>query len=171
MASLIEELVDVLGREEKIYADLIPIQEEKLRAVIANDLDAMRRLSDDEQNLVDEAGNLETKRIRIVKDISTVLGKGSGIMDLEQIVAALKNQPEEQKILRELHDRLRRTVSRLQELNVQNKDLLSQAMEMVEFNMNVIRSTRMSSGSSNYSSSAAQVDLPAMEAGTFDAKQ
>ena len=171
MASLIEELVDVLGREEKIYADLIPIQEEKLRAVIANDLDAMRRLSDDEQNLVDEAGNLETKRIRIVKDISTVLGKGSGIMDLEQIVAALKNQPEEQKILRELHDRLRRTVSRLQELNVQNKDLLSQAMEMVEFNMNVIRSTRMSSGSSNCSSSAAQVDLPDMEAGTFDAKQ
>ena len=171
MASLIEELVDVLGREEKIYADLIPIQEEKLRAVIANDLDVMRRLSDDEQNLVDEAGNLETKRIRIVKDISTVLGKGSGIMDLEQIVAALKNQPEEQKILRELHDRLRRTVSRLQELNVQNKDLLSQAMEMVEFNMNVIRSTRMSSGSSNYSSSAAQVDLPDMEAGTFDAKQ
>lgn len=171
MASLIEELVDTLGREEKIYADLIPIQEEKLRAVIANDLDAMRRLSDDEQNLVDEVGNLETKRIRIVKDISTVLGKGSGIMNLEQIVATLKNQPKEQKILCELHDRLRRTVSRLQELNVQNKDLLSQAMEMVEFNMNVIRSTRMSSGSSNYSSSAAQVDLPDMETGTFDAKQ
>lgn len=171
MASLIEELVDTLGREEKIYADLIPIQEEKLRAVIANDLDAMRRLSDDEQNLVDEVGNLETKRIRIVKDISTVLGKGSGIMNLEQIVATLKNQPKEQKKLCELHDRLRRTVSRLQELNVQNKDLLSQAMEMVEFNMNVIRSTRMSSGSSNYSSSAAQVDLPDMETGTFDAKQ
>lgn len=171
MASLIEELMDTLDREEKIYAGLIPIQEEKLRAVIANDLDSMRELSDNEQNLVDEVGNLETKRIRIVKDISTVLGKGSGIMNLEQIVATLKNQPEEQKILRELHDRLRRTVGRLQELNVQNKDLLSQAMEMVEFNMNVIRSTRMSSGSSNYSSSAAQVDLPDMETGTFDAKQ
>lgn len=171
MASLIEELVDTLDREEKIYSDLIPIQEEKLRAVIANDLDAMRGLSDKEQGLVDEVGNLETKRVRIVKDISTVLGKGSGIMNMEQIVETLKNQPEEQKILRELHDRLRRTVGRLQELNVQNKDLLSQAMEMVEFNMNVIRSTRMSSGSSNYSSSAAQVDLPDVETGTFDAKQ
>ena len=42
---------------------------------------------------------------------------------------------------------------------------------MVEFNMNVIRSTRMSSGSSNYSSNAAQVDVPDIEAGTFDAKQ
>lgn len=171
MASLIEELVDTLDREEKIYSDLIPIQEEKLRAVIANDLDAMRGLSDKEQGLVDEVGNLETKRVRIVKDISTVLGKGSGIMNMEQIVETLKNQPEEQKILRELHDRLRRTVGRLQELNIQNKDLLSQAMEMVEFNMNVIRSTRMSSGSSNYSSSAAQVDLPDVETGTFDAKQ
>ncbi len=92
-------------------------------------------------------------------------------MKLEQIVQTLKNQPDEQKKLQELHDRLRRTIARLQELNVQNKDLLDQVLEMVEFNMNVIRSTRMSSGSSNYSSSAAQVDLPDMEAGMFDAKQ
>ena len=92
-------------------------------------------------------------------------------MKLENMIDALKNQPKEQKILQELHDRLRRTISRLQDLNIRNKELLNQAMEMVEFNMNVIRSTRMSSGSSNYSSNAAQVDVPDIEAGTFDAKQ
>lgn len=150
---------------------MIPIQEDKLRAIVANDLAAIGRLSDEEQKLVDEVGVLETKRIRIANDIATVLGKPPGAMKLENMIDALKNQPKEQKILQELHDRLRRTISRLQDLNIRNKELLNQAMEMVEFNMNVIRSTRMSSGSSNYSSNAAQVDVPDIEAGTFDAKQ
>ena len=171
MASLMEELVETLNREEQLYADLIPIQEDKLRAIVANDLAAIGRLSDEEQKLVDEVGVLETKRILIANDIATVLGKPPGAMKLENMIDALKNQPKEQKILQELHDRLRRTISRLQDLNIRNKELLNQAMEMVEFNMNVIRSTRMSSGSSNYSSNAAQVDVPDIEAGTFDAKQ
>ncbi len=171
MASLMEELVETLNREEQLYADLIPIQEDKLRAIVANDLAAIGRLSDEEQKLVDEVGVLETKRIRIANDIATVLGKPPGAMKLENMIDALKNQPKEQKILQELHDRLRRTISRLQDLNIRNKELLNQAMEMVEFNMNVIRSTRMSSGSSNYSSNAAQADVPDIEAGTFDAKQ
>ena len=171
MASLIEELVDTLEREEKLYADLIPIQEEKKRAIVANDLEAIGRLADEEQKLVDCIGNLETKRIRIADDIATVLGKPPGTMKLEHIIRTLKNQPGEQKTLQDLHDRLKRTIGRLQDLNVQNKDLLQEAMEMLEFNMNVIRSTRMSSGSSNYSSDAAQVDMPAYGAGSFDAKQ
>ncbi len=171
MASLIEELIDTLDREEKLYANLIPVQEEKIRAIIANDLDALGRLSGSEQKLVDEVTNLENKRIRVSDDIATVLGKRPGSMNLEQIVQALKNQPEEQKTLKNLHDRLRRTMARLQELNVQNKALLQEALEMVEFNMNVIRSTRMSSGSSNYSNTAAQVDMLDMGAGMFDAKQ
>ncbi len=171
MASLIEELIGTLDREEKLYANLIPVQEEKIRAIVANDLDALGRLSSEEQKMMDEVGNLEAGRMRVTEDIATVLGKASGDMNLEQIIQALGKQPGEQKKLQHLHDKLRRTVARLQELNAQNKELLTQALEMVEYNMNVIRSTRMSSGSSNYSSDAAQVDMPAYGAGSFDAKQ
>lgn len=171
MASLIEELMDTLDQEEKLYADLIPMQEEKKRAIVANDLNAIGKLGDEEQALVDRIGNLETKRMRIADDIATVLGKPPGTMKLEHIIRTLKNQPGEQKALQKLHDRLKRTIGRLQDLNIQNKELLQEAMEMLEFNMNVIRSTRMSSGSSNYSSNAAQVDLPEVGGGTFDAKQ
>ncbi len=171
MASLIEELIDTLDKEDQIYKNLIPIQEEKMRAVVANDLNSLTRISGDEQKLVDQIANLENKRQRVTDDITTVLGKAPGSMNLDKIVQALEKEPKDQKKLQELHDRLRRTVARLQELNGQNRDLLSQALEMVEFNMNVIRSTRMSSGSSNYSSNAAQVDAPDMGVGMFDAKQ
>lgn len=171
MASLIEELIDTLDKEEKLYANLIPVQEEKVRAVVANDLKALQRISGQEQVLVDQVANLEKKRERVSQDIATVLGKRPESITLEQISEALKKQPEEQKKIQKLHDRIRRTVSRLQDLNVQNQKLLNQALEMVEYNMNVIRSTRMSSGSSNYSSNAAQVDMMEPGAGSFDAKQ
>ena len=55
--------------------------------------------------------------------------------------------------------------------NNQNKQLLKEAIDMVEYNMNVIRSTRMSSGSSNYSSDASEVAGMAPQHGMFDAKQ
>lgn len=171
MASLMEELIDTLDKEDRLYADLIPIQEEKIRAIIANDLDSLSRLQGQEQVLVDQVGNLENKRLHVTEDIATVLGIKPEEMNLEKLVNKLNNQPKEKETLEKLHDRLKQTMGRLQELNLQNKKLLTEALEMVEFNMNVIRSTRMSSGSSNYSSNAAQVDIGDYGAGMFDAKQ
>lgn len=106
MASLIEELIGTLDREEKIYANLIPVQEEKIRAIVANDLEALGRLSGEEQKMMDEVGNLEVRRMRVTEDIATVLGKASGDMNLEQIIQALGKQPDEQKKLQRLHDKL-----------------------------------------------------------------
>ena len=160
MASLMEELIQTLDAEEKCYSQLIPIEEEKTRAIIANDLEALQDITVREHDLVDETSALENKRERVAIDIATVLGRDPKTITLEQIASVLKN-----------HDRLRRTVSRLQELNNQNKQLLKEAIDMVEYNMNVIRSTRMSSGSSNYSSDASEVAGMAPQHGMFDAKQ
>ena len=168
MASLMEELIQTLDAEEKCYSQLIPIEEEKTRAIIANDLEALQDITVREHDLVDETSALENKRERVAIDIATVLGRDPKTITLEQIASVLKNQPADQK---EVHDRLRRTVSRLQELNNQNKQLLKEAIDMVEYNMNVIRSTRMSSGSSNYSSDASEVAGMAPQHGMFDAKQ
>ncbi|MCI8791806.1 MAG: flagellar protein FlgN [Eubacterium sp.] len=171
MASLMEELITTLDAEEVLYRQLIPIEENKTRAIIANDLDSLRAITAQEHDLVDQTSALEHKREQVAVDIATVLGKDPKTITLEQIAEALKNQPEDQKKLQLIHDRLKKTVGRLQELNEQNGVLLKEAMEMVEFNMNVIRSTRMSSGSSNYSSSAAEVEGMAPQHGVFDAKQ
>ena len=169
--SLMEELIQTLDAEEKCYSQLIPIEEEKTRAIIANDLEALQDITVREHDLVDETSALENKRERVAIDIATVLGRDPKTITLEQIASVLKNQPADQKKLQEVHDRLRRTVSRLQELNNQNKQLLKEAIDMVEYNMNVIRSTRMSSGSSNYSSDASEVAGMAPQHGMFDAKQ
>lgn len=171
MASLMEELIETLSAEEIVYRELIPVEEDKTRAIIANDLDSLQDITVREHDLVDRTSALENRREQIAKDIATVLGKNPKIITLEQIAEVLKNQPEDQRKLQEVHDRLRQTVKRLQDINEQNKELLHEAIEMVEFNMNVIRSTRMSSGSSNYSSDASEVAGMAPQHAMFDAKQ
>ena len=128
MASLMEELIQTLDAEEKCYSQLIPIEEEKTRAIIANDLEALQDITVREHDLVDETSALENKRERVAIDIATVLGRDPKTITLEQIASVLKNQPADQKKLQEVHDRLRRTVSRLQELNNQNKQLLKEAI-------------------------------------------
>ena len=171
MASLMEELIDTLDAEEVLYGKLIPVEEEKTRAIISNDLEALQDIATREHELVDRTTALEGKREQVAMDIATVLGKDPKTITLEQIVEVLKNQPEDQKKLRDVHDRLKKTVLQLQQVNNQNKELLKEAIDMVEFNMNVIRSTRMSSGSINYSSDAAEVAGMAPQHGMFDAKQ
>ncbi|MCR5691031.1 MAG: flagellar protein FlgN [Eubacterium sp.] len=171
MASLMEELIETLDAEEKAYQELIPVEEEKTRAVISNDLDRLRIIGDQESELVDRTQHLENKREQVVNEIALVLGQDPKTMTLEKLVGLLKKQPKDQKNLQEVHDRLRKTVMRLKGINDQNESLLQEAMNMVEFNMNVIRSTRMSSGSSNYSSSASEVAGMAPQHGMFDAKQ
>lgn len=171
MASLMEELIITLNEEDAVYRRLIPVEQEKTRAVIANDLKALEDITIREHDLVDQTSALEVRRERIAVDIATVLGMNPKTITLKEIIATLKNQPKDQKELQEVHDRLRRTVMQLQDINTQNKELLKESMDMLEFNMNVIRSTRMSSGSSNYSSDASEVAGMAPQHGSFDAKQ
>ena len=171
MASLIEELISTLTEEEALYQEMIPVSEEKTRVIVANDLEALQTVTEKEQVMVDKVGALEKKRMETVKNIGIVLSRNPETLTLHSIVEMLHNQPEEQQKLRAIHDKLRVTTGRLKDINSQNKLLIEESLEMIEFNMNVLRSTRMSSGSSNYTRNASQTSSAAAEPGMFDAKQ
>jgi methylphosphotriester-DNA--protein-cysteine methyltransferase len=166
-----EELMDTLVKEERLYRKLIPIEEEKTRAIVSNDLELMQKITDREHEMVDRTTALEGKREQVVRDIATVLGKNPETITLKEVADSLKNQPDDQHKLQTIHDHLKKTVQRLKSVNDQNKELLKESMDMVEFNMNVIRSTRMMSGSSNYSSDASEIAGMAPQHGMFDATQ
>lgn len=166
-----EELMETLIAEERLYAELIPVEEAKTRAIVGNDLDEMQSITDKEREMVDRTTALEAKREEVAVNIATVLGKNPKTITLEEIEDSLKKQPEDRKKLQAIHDKLRGTVHRLRDVNEQNKELLQESMDMVEFNMNVMRSAQMTSGSSNYGSNAAEVNGMAPQHPRFDATQ
>lgn len=91
-------------------------------------------------------------------------------MDLATLGNILCKQPDERKKLNMLHDSLRHVMNRLVIANQKNKELIENSLEMIEFNMNYIKSTRMSPGNNNYNRNAATSYTDSSRGG-FDAKQ
>lgn len=170
MASLIEELITTLEEETIIYQKLVPINEKKTKIIINNDLEALQEITDQEQSMILKINALEHKRQEVIVNIGTVINRNPSTLDMKTMVRLLEKQPEEQKKLSQVHDNLKRTVERLMELNHQNQSLIEQSLELIEFNMNFIQSTRMSPGN-NYNRNASETGSEYEAAPMFDAKQ
>ncbi|MBH1942460.1 flagellar protein FlgN [Mobilitalea sibirica] len=171
MASLIDELISILQKEYEIYQQLIPIVEEKTLVIVQNDITALQVITGREQDVVDQINVLEHKREDVMANIKIVIGSKAEDLNLNTLIQLLVKQPKEQKALSILHDNLKKTIQRLVEINDRNKSLIQQSLEMIEFNMNFIQSTRMSPGNNTYNKGAAQYGAQAFGTGMFDAKQ
>lgn len=170
MASLIEELITTLETETEIYGELIPVAEKKTKVIIKNDLKELQTVTAKEQEAVDRITALEKKREEVVKNIEIVLSKKTGSLNLKEIIQILNKQPKEQKKLAEIRTKLKAEVARLADINIQNQALIQESLDMIEFHMNLIQSTRMSPGN-NYTKGAETADMLGMHSGLFDAKQ
>jgi flagellar biosynthesis/type III secretory pathway chaperone len=171
VASLIDELISTLNKEYEIYQQLLPIAYEKTQIIVKNDLAALQEITGKEQSAVDRINVLERKREEIITNIKIVINRKSDPLDLKTLIQLLDKQPEEQRALSILHDNLKGTIQRLVDINNRNKSLIQQSLEMIEFNMNFIQSTRMSPGNNTYTKGASKYDAQAQRAGMFDAKQ
>lgn len=171
MASLIEELIGVLEEELEIYDQLVPVAREKTQVIVKNDIPALQEITAREQGAVDRITALEVKRNRIMKDIKTVLGTGEKELKLSDLIGLLKDDQKEKKTLSELHDKLKKTINVLVEINNRNKVLIQQSLELIEFNLNFLQSTRMSPGNNTYTKNASQNSEKSLGTGMFDAKQ
>ena len=171
MASLAEELMTVLRAEATLYEQLIPIAEKKTKFIIDNDLQGLQELTDQEQELVDGVTVLENKRLEVIRNMAIVLSKKPEELKVVDIIECLNRQPEEQRELSILHDCLKQSIQMLMEINSRNKSLIMQSLEMIEFNMNFIQSTRMSPGNNNYTRVGMNHAQETSQTGMFDAKQ
>ena len=62
MASLIENLIDVLGKEDIEYKSLLDIAKEKTDAIIRNDIDELQIIVGREQQIIEKLDALESAR-------------------------------------------------------------------------------------------------------------
>lgn len=170
MASLMEELLEVLGEEEKQYKTLIELSNVKREAVIKANIEELGQVTIQEQDAASALLNLSHKRSRVLTDMATVLGKEPKDMTINKMIGYLESQPGEQKLLIERRDRLLEVGTQMQMLNKQNEALLKQALEMVEFDLTLLRSMRQAPETANYDRHAYNTGDLLGNSG-FDAKQ
>lgn len=171
MASLIEELISILKQEEEVYQRLLPAAEKKTKIIIENDLTALQQITEQEQLEIEAVTALEHKRDEVIVNMGIVLNRNPKTLTLRKLISLLERQPAEQQELAKLHDSLTAILKKLSDANVRNQSLIEQSLEMIEFNMNLIQSTRMSPGSGSYTKNAYTNDLATGQTGMFDARQ
>ncbi|MBP3338693.1 MAG: flagellar protein FlgN [Lachnospiraceae bacterium] len=169
MASLIDELINVLEQENKEYETLMLLSKEKTPVIVKGDLEKLQRITQVEQEFIGKITNLEKKRTDVMNDIGTVLSKDPKTMRVVDVIEILSKQPVEQNRLSEVHDKLLTTLENFKKYNEVNANLIKESLEIIDFNLNLVTSLYQDTGIANYDKNAKSIS--AMGAtGVFDRK-
>lgn len=172
MASLMEVLIDVLEQENQEYEKLLSLSMRKTSVIVSEDLTELAKITDEEQIIVGRINHLDHQRNEAVNDIADVLNKDVDKLKIVDLIKMLAGRTEEQEKLAAVFDRLRENVRGVKRANEQNGELIRDALELVQFNMNVLQSMNKAPESANYNRGAYNTgDMIGTSHMTFDAKQ
>lgn len=170
MASLIDSLIDILDSENTEYEKMLDISMEKTDAIVNSDIDRLQDILVKEQAQIDVLDKLELQRRNNVGDICKVLNLSPEGIRVNDIIEILRKRPKEHDVLSEVHMKLKKTIDSLVKINENNKSLLKESMDMIEFEMNLAKSIILGPQTNNYDN-AAYEQGSASVSGRFDAKQ
>lgn len=171
MASLIDELVDVLEKENTEYTFLVDLSTQKTSTIVKNDIEEMQNIMAKEQVHVDKINVLEKQREATINDICKVLRVDAKDLTVKVLIDLLKKQPTEQKKLSDVHSKIKKTLDKMVRVNENNKALMKESMEILEFEMNLLKGLKMAPETNNYTKGAYSAGGTEYGAGAFDAKQ
>ena len=172
MASLMETLIEVLEKENLEYGNLLALSMKKTPVIVSDDIKVLAEITDEEQIIVSRINHLDKQRIDAVNDIANVLNKDVTKLKIADLIKMLAARPQEQAELASVFDELRRNVQAVKRVNEQNRALIESALEMVQFNMQVLQSMNKAPETANYNRGACSTgDVIGTVNKAFDAKQ
>ena len=167
-----EDLISILEQEDSLYEDLLKLSMSKTPVLISGDLEALSRITEDEQEIVNKVNALDKKREEGMKDIANVLGKDVKTLKLTDLIEILRSRPAEQNRLAAIYDKLSDTIGQMKRTNEQNRELIESSLEMVQFDMNVLQAYKAAPETANYSKNALNSGAyMGNTKGGFDSKQ
>lgn len=170
MASLMEELLTTMNSEQTLYQQLSEMALEKKEIIIHGQVDLLDAISVKEQGVADNLKQLEKRRHNLLISIADVTGLNKDDVTVTKIIEKLSGRPEDQQALTSARDSLVEIASKMQFLNDQNQILLQQSLELVDFDLTLMKSMRQAPVTANYNRNAMDTGTVLPSSG-FDAKQ
>lgn len=167
-----ENLIEVLDKESSEYEMLLGLSMKKTPAIVAGKLEELQKITDEEQVVVGRISHLEKQRIQVTADIASVMNRDVNNLKLADLIQMLESRPQESQRLAAIHDRLKAVTASMQRVNEQNKELIANALEMVEFDMAMLQAMKTAPETANYTKGAYTAgSVMGTGQGGFDAKQ
>jgi len=172
VASLLENLIDVLDRENAAYERVAVLAESKTSAIVAGDIENLGKIMEEEQEIVGKIQGMEKQRDKFLADIANVVNRDVETLKLIDLIQMLESMPDQKQKLEDVQTDLRKTIDKLRETNGKNQLLLSERLDMVNFNLDMIRAMKSAPQTANYSKNAyTNGQSLGILHGGFDAKQ
>lgn len=170
MASLMKNLTDVLSKEYECYRKLLELSNQKTDIVIKNNVDDLQSITNKEHKLASKLVDLEKIRQGLINDIAMVLNIDKTGLNMSKLIELLKGAEEDQNKLKELKKDINNIIVSLKEKNEQNKRLIEQSVDYINFTVNALRSVKSGATNKGYESGGNEVEGYG-ENRFFDAKQ
>ena len=145
MAGMIDQLIVILTDQGTRCEELLGLALEKKDVIIKNDIDELQKITNLENLVISQNNRLERQRISLTEDIAEVLGKRGQVLDIAALIECMAGQPQ-QEPLRQAGNRLREVLGKLKEANDFNHMLIKNAIEYVDYSLNVIRTSSQLEG-------------------------
>ncbi len=167
-----ENLIDVLDSENAQYERLVTLAESKTSVIVAGDIENLGKIMEEEQEIVGRIQGMEKNRNKFLADIANVVNRDVESLKLIDLIQMLESMPDQKQKLEDVQTDLRKTIDKLRETNGKNQLLLSERLDMVNFNLDMIRAMKSAPQTANYSKDAyTNGQSLGIFHGGFDAKQ
>lgn len=169
MASLIENLIQILDEELECYTNELNIANQKTDIIVKDDFDALQIITKAEQQIAGRIVRLEKQRQQVINDIGLVLNRDKEELTIAKLASLLENSLKEQKKLYELKENIINVVTELKNKNEENRKLIEHSLEYIDFTINALQSARTMQDN-NYEGKGQTIDRK-QSTHYFDAKQ
>ena len=107
MASLLENLIEILNSESAEYEKLAELAEKKTPFIVKGDINNLGKITEDEQEIVGRIQKQEKLRKETLADIANVVNRDVETLKLINLIQMLEKQPAQQQMLVEAQSRLK----------------------------------------------------------------
>ncbi len=129
-------LLEIMDKESKVYAELKNIEQEKKKIIIDNDVKALEAIIKREQGFVKTIVNLEMLRAQVIDGFCEFKGI-SKIDTIDEIMDYIDEKEKRELIKRK--ERLLKIINGILEVNDLNSKLLEQSLEYIDYAMELAK--------------------------------
>lgn len=146
---MINQLIDIIGREARLFESFLQLLEQQRTALVANDLSELNRITHLQQTALAQSYDLDAERNRIVAQIKAEK-RFDGDLTISRIIALANS--EQASRLTELRELLLSLNDRILEVRNSNAFLINESRSLIARTMTML--SRSKQPGSNYTREA-----------------
>ena len=133
---MINDLAQVINEEVRTFHSLLDVLRSEQRAIVEDDIEAIKRCVEAQREVACVAHELENKRVRVVELIAEQSDVGDGNVSLGRLVQALEGPKAEE--LAQMRQKLLQLNEKIRSVSANNAFLIRQSLRYTERCLDII---------------------------------